>query len=430
MTPRTPESPFSIRSYDDSPRPLEYNRNLVPVRPIRNQDFGSGSSGSAGGGNLGGSSRNSSFTTAFNYLTPRPLRQYSNESQNSTHSMGYEQEQGNYKSPSREKKEKSRDFVDHQQALNIFRVSDTNLENFPTSSDGPKIIKTNINLINPFISRMSGRIQAEEYTEEVARSTVKTLTMTHDDHAVSDIVEHRRLSAEQRNANFDSRRNGMIDLLISPTTPINTAGDPFSDALISLTDDVKNQQQLQKVDVVELVAKTEQMKLNEGAGTSTGLASKVQLSNGSVNGTFRNVKSTGAIPKSISFDATADKADRGSSNYRRSEVIKISQPNSQNQPTGLFNKIKQGFKNRKGKSRHSVDETMNSEMMNGSPQRQPMFGGNSAIGFMDSTAETSDDILAKYRRKPSSSSDAATSDSTGSNNSSSLKSKSSDNENR
>ncbi|CAO1411751.1 unnamed protein product [Diamesa serratosioi] len=409
--------------------------SMTPLRPIRNQDFGSGSSGSAGGGNPG-SSRNSSFTAAFNYLAtppalhPRPLRQHSNESQNSTHSMGYEQEQAKYKSPSREKKEKSRDFVEHQQALNIFRVSDSNLENFPTSIDGSKIIKTNVNLINPFISRMSGRIQAEEYTEEVTRSTVKTLTMTHDDHAVSDIVEHRRLSAEQRNANFDSRRNGMIDLLASPTTPINTAGDPFSEALISLTDDIKNQQQQQKVDVVELVTKTEQIKLNEGAGTSSGTASKVHLSNGSVNGTFRNGKSTGAIPKSISFDATADKADRISSNYRRSEVIKISQPNSQNQPTGLFNKIRQGFKNRKGKSRHSVDETMNSEMINGSPHRQTMFAGNAAISFMDSTAESSDDILAKYRRKPSSSSDAATSDSTGSNNSSSLKSKSSDNENR
>lgn len=435
LTPRTPESPFSIRSYDDSPRPLEYNRNLVPVRPIRNQDFGSGSSGSATGGNPG-SSRNNSFTTAFNYLAtppalhPRPLRQHSNESQNSTHSMGYEQEQAKYKSPSREKKKESRDFVEQQQALNIFRVSDSNLENFPTSSDGSKIIKSNVNLINPFISRMSGRIQAEECAEEVTRSTVKTLTMTHDDHAVSDIVEHRRLSAEQRNANFDSRRNGMIDLLASPTTPINTAGDPFSDALISLTDDVKNQQQQQKVDVVELVAKTELLKLNDGAGTSSGTTSKVQLSNGSVNGTTRNGKSTGTIPKSISFDATADKADRESSNYRRSEIIKISQPNSQNQPIGLFNKIRQGFKNRKGKGRQSADESMNSEMMNGSPHRQSMFAGNGTSGFMDSTAETSDDILAKYRRKPSSSSDAATSDSTGSNNSSSLKSKSSDNENR
>lgn len=217
-------------------------------------------------------------------------------------------------------------------------------------------------------------------------------------------VETRRLSDEQRSVSYDSRRNGMIDLMSSPA---EISANPFE---ASLTDDVKQQQVMKanSIDENELSVKVENLKLNSEAAPST---SKV------ANGSVKNGKSTGAIPKSISFDSTADKVER--SHNRRSELAKV----QQNQSTGFLSKIRQGFKSRKsGKGRHSTDEAFCSDLMaNGSP-----------INLAGFVAEdmTSDDILAKYRRKPSSSSDAATSDSTGSNNSSSLKSKSSDNENR
>lgn len=69
------------------------------------------------------------------------------------------------------------------------------------------------------------------------------------------------------------------------------------------------------------------------------------------------------------------------------------------------------------------------DLLNGLSQNE-IFGMNGGGQINNGTLETSDDILAKYRRKPSSSSDAANSDSTGSNNSSSFKTQNSDNENR
>ena len=216
-------------------------------------------------------------------------------------------------------------------------------------------------------------------------------------------VETRRLSDEQRSVSYDSRRNGMIDLMSSPA---EISANPFE---ASLTDDVKQLVlKANSIDENELSVKVENLKLNSEAIPST---SKV------TNGSVKNGKSTGAIPKSISFDSTADKVER--SQNRRSELAKV----QQNQSTGFLSKIRQGFKSRKsGKGRHSTDEAFCSDLMaNGSPIN--------LAGFVTDDM-TSDDILAKYRRKPSSSSDAATSDSTGSNNSSSLKSKSSDNENR
>lgn len=399
LTPRTPESPFSLRSSDDSPRPGVDSSgrfgDFMRPRP-QNRDFGA-----SRGGNPA-----SSFSSAFNYLAtplsslqPRPLRQHSNESQSST---GFEERSDlKHKSPSREKKA-AKEFMEQQQTLSVFRVSDPNLENF--SSEPGKVIKTSVNLINPFATSMSGRMMQEQ-----EKPLIEDL----------DQVEHRRLSDEQRSVSYDSRRNGMIDLMSSPIVLTAPSSNPFD---VSLTDDVKQQQMMKanSIDVDgDLSAKTENLKLSESTpSTSTGAIAKIP------NGSVKNGKSTGAIPKSISFDSTADKAERN--HNRRSELGKL----PQNQSTGFLSKIRQGFKSRRGKGRHSVDETMASELLlNGSPSRILNLGNGS--GFIEQPpAESSDDILAKYRRKPSSSSDAATSDSTGSNNSSSLKSKSSDNENR
>jgi hypothetical protein len=333
----------------------------------------------------------SSTFASFNYLAtpqsstlqPRPLRQHSNESQSSIQSS---EQESKHKSPSREKKP-IKEFIEQQQPLSVFRVTDPNLENFTTTSvvnarssttptTSNHVIKTSVNLINPFINEKS------EETE----------------------VEHRRLSDEQRSVSYDSRRNGMIELIGNSSNFGNNQVDEVKQSIIKAN----------SIDIDgDLCVKTENLKLNEGtSSSSTGAIAKIQ------NGGVKNHKATGAIPKSISFDSTADKAERNQ--HRRSEGAR----HNQQQPSGIFSKIRQGFKKKGKQSRHSVDDAMNPDLLNGSPHR------NLANGFAEAHVDSTDEILAKYRRKPSSSSDAANSDSTGSNNSSSLKSKSSDNENR
>lgn len=392
ITPRTPDSPFSFKSLEDSPRavlePIPKPGEILRSRPHHHHPVGSSRI----------AAQFSSTFATFNYLAtpqsstlqPRPLRQHSNESQSSIQSS---EQESKHKSPSREKKP-VKEFIEHQQPLSVFRVTDPNLENFttttvnnnarPSASSTNHVIKTSVNLINPFITPLK---------DVVAEKT-------------EDQVEHRRLSHEQRSVGYDSRRNGMIDLLGSGTLPAfeATSGDVKQNIVKANSIDIDG----------DLCTATENLKLNE-AGTSsssTGAIAKIQ------NGSVKNHKATGAIPKSISFDSTADKAERNQ--HRRSEGNR----HSHHQPSGIFSKIRQGFK-KKGKqqSRHSIDDVMNSELLKGSR--------NIANGFADIIqVDSTDEILAKYRRKPSSSSDAATSDSAGSNNSSSLKSKSSDNENR
>lgn len=348
LTPRTPESPFSLRSTYDSPRQIEHPRRGL------NRGTPSGS-------------------FSLNYLStpsmphhhhhqPRPFRQHSSESQSSVATDEPP------KSPMREKKI-VREFID-QQPLSVFRGINESFE-----EQNSKVIRTCVDLINPFASESDSTIDED--------------------------VERRRLSEEERSMNFDSRRNGMINVRSASNLPVNQG---------SMTDDVKQQQiiKAKSIDVdSDLAAKIENLKLDPAASTSsTGAISKIP------NGSVKNSKSTGAIPKSISFDSTADKAERNSN--RRSQASSVGNG-------GIFNKIKQGLR-RKNRGRHNPDDPI--EFLNGSPS-------HSTHGFAAPIPiETSDDILAKYRRKPSSSSDAATSDSNGSNNSSSMKSKSSDAENR
>ncbi|XP_044756582.1 GTPase-activating protein and VPS9 domain-containing protein 1 isoform X2 [Coccinella septempunctata] len=104
--------------------------------------------------------------------------------------------------------------------------------------------------------------------------------------------------------------------------------------------------------------------------------------------TTRTSSSTGAIPKSISFDISADKGDKYSGDDHRSKR------------GGFFGKLRMGFRNRRGKSfRNSDDLRMENEEEAasgsgcGSGKSQPLqvkFGNN-----MDS----SEQILEKYRTK-------------------------------
>lgn len=163
-------------------------------------------------------------------------------------------------------------------------------------------------------------------------------------------VQHRKNAAIQRNSDFDSRRNG-----ISSKVVINS--------------DLPN------------------VKQPEGIVFD-------YINNAKLDAIITNAKcvrsSSGAIPKSISFDATADKNEQYSPNRKG----------------GIFNKIK-GFANMKGR-RNRLN--MDHQHINLSKNSE-----NEEKGFL---GETTDDILGKYRRKVSTSSDPASSESAGSNSSS------------
>lgn len=147
---------------------------------------------------------------------------------------------------------------------------------------------------------------------------------------------------------------------------------------------------------------------------SLNLNNEVLENNGDVefndDGASKPNRYTGAIPKSISFDSSADKNDR--SYLRRPDATRSN-------GTSFFNKIKQGFKNRHSKKRGGQDEFTNGngrsnssvgiDGADGTIAATNGFHGNEAISFFD----TSEDILAKYRRKISSSSEATNSDSVG-----------------
>ncbi|XP_014203892.1 GTPase-activating protein and VPS9 domain-containing protein 1 isoform X2 [Copidosoma floridanum] len=122
------------------------------------------------------------------------------------------------------------------------------------------------------------------------------------------------------------------------------------------------------------------------------------------------LSSTGAIPKSISFDMTAERGDK--------ELL----DDEQKAKRGFFNKLKQSLgRNRRGKSLRGSDELARC-YDRGLSDSGNEFGGSGGsdgrhrlrrIMSEDTTStcsinsDTTDDILAKYRRKPSTNSDTA-----------------------
>lgn len=225
------------------------------------------------------------------------------------------------------------------------------------------------------------------------------------------VVEHRRTSNDQRTASVDGRRNAMSahqarqaasisyenhEIITQKTSTLQIVASVDSSA----TDDDKTNQQNEFL----LIQKTMSLNLN-----NDGLENSVD---GEFNddGAGKPSRYTGTIPKSISFDSSADKNDR--SYLRRPDTTRSN-------GTSFFNKIKQGFKNRHSKKRGGQDEFSNGngrgngaagmDGSDGTIAATNSFHGNDGISFFD----TSEDILAKYRRKISSSSEATNSDSVG-----------------
>ncbi|XP_062559945.1 receptor-mediated endocytosis protein 6 homolog isoform X2 [Armigeres subalbatus] len=233
-------------------------------------------------------------------------------------------------------------------------------------------------------------------------------------------VEHRRLSSEQRNAKFDSRRNGMIDILgnfsnslsfsqlrdksISYSLPNASKINPFEirnrrPETSSMTREpktnssknaAKSNNHLSPLDVEQ-----KSTFFAEDKHRKQTTESKSTNSNSSASKTSGKI--TGTIPKSISFDSSADKMNRNESNANKlSDVSRYSESSKTN--ASFFSKIKLGFKNRRSTN---VSKQQFNYSINGQNDSFSALSKN----MMDNSFDTTEDILAKYRRKSSTSSE-------------------------
>ncbi|KAG5321351.1 GAPD1 protein, partial [Pseudoatta argentina] len=110
--------------------------------------------------------------------------------------------------------------------------------------------------------------------------------------------------------------------------------------------------------------------------------------------------STGAIPKSISFDMTAERGDK--------ELLDDDQKNKR----GFFGKLKMTLRNRRGKAIRGADDRYFDREAGGDGvdmcrHRLRRIMSEDVTSSGNVAGDTTDDILAKYRRKPSAASDTA-----------------------
>ncbi|XP_019699609.1 receptor-mediated endocytosis protein 6 homolog isoform X3 [Harpegnathos saltator] len=110
--------------------------------------------------------------------------------------------------------------------------------------------------------------------------------------------------------------------------------------------------------------------------------------------------STGAIPKSISFDMTAERGDK--------ELLDDDQKNKRS----FFGKLKLSLRNRRGKAIRGTDDRCYDREGGGDGvdicrHRLRRIMSEDVTSASNVAGDTTDDILAKYRRKPSATSDTA-----------------------
>lgn len=367
------------------------------------------------------------------FLTPSSNnRQNSIESSNSEISSNFDRDEKKLFDYRKQTKE----YVENTPIIRDFKPYDEQNNNQYSNYDqltSVNVIKTSTNLINPF---------------DVNENDTPTLNYTHnnspvkkfDDEMSDELVEHRRLSSEQRNATFDGRRNGIIEFSATSSNSSSTTSN-LTTTIISRTVTTSTRTSTSRV-----TNNYENHEIMIAPSTSTPVVQKEE--NGDENGATGtnqpddelllvkktssltiSAKSTGAIPKSISFDSSADKIARNSNNpnnhMKRSESTRTN--------SGFFNKIKQGFKNRRPKfqSLHDIETSRDFNLAPSTAASTSAAGmqfNSEIMNLNNNFADTTEDILAKYRRKASSSSEAAASDSTGSNLSSKSNKSSSDTE--
>uniref|UniRef100_A0A1Q3FM27 Receptor-mediated endocytosis protein 6 homolog n=1 Tax=Culex tarsalis TaxID=7177 RepID=A0A1Q3FM27_CULTA len=268
-------------------------------------------------------------------------------------------------------------------------------------------------------------------------------------------VEHRRLSSEQRNAKFDSRRNGMMDYLGNFSSSFNFEDDFMGKDITSfrsingMHEDTTNYHKTAESELEtassshtkmgQTVAKESLLHFEDDFASRSGdQQNKMDTlnptsSNSSVT-RFSGKAMPGTITKSISFDSSADKNSRSGTGNASSALEMNRSSDGLKTHSGFFTKIKLGFKNRRSvnvnnKLRFSYNNNGHIISLSNcdafpSSSSAPMTNNsnNEILLSNETTLHSVEDILSKYRRKTSSSSETATSDST-SNNSSSSKSK-------
>nr|XP_033321965.1 GTPase-activating protein and VPS9 domain-containing protein 1 [Megalopta genalis] len=115
------------------------------------------------------------------------------------------------------------------------------------------------------------------------------------------------------------------------------------------------------------------------------------------------IMSSGAIPKSISFDMTAERGDK--------ELLDDDQKNKRS----FFGKLKMSLRNRRGKAIRGTDDAISrcydreagGDGVDVGRHRLRRIMSEDVTSSCNVTIDSTDDILAKYRRKPSVASDTA-----------------------
>lgn len=324
-----------------------------------------------------------------------------------------------------------------------FSMNDFLRENAPTHAMERRIeenvVKTSTDIINPFADDLG--VQSANTAELRHNDSTQSASYS-DEH-----VERRRISNEQRNASFDGRRNGISFSNVTTTNSSITVATVkrFAKSLnyenheiiakskasnlqmlqSSATDDDKNKQQ----DEFLLVQKTMSMSLKD---TPIAIGPSPTESNAEVftvdatiaedSANKASAKYTGAIPKSISFDASADKNGNG-----RKFESPITSPfhhqhnhsNARHNGNGFFSKIKKGFRRNAKLPRATFEDytalPLPIENTNGAVGNSIFIANSQKASLNENGFNDTEDILEKYRRKISSSSEATNSDSLGNN---------------
>lgn len=331
--------------------------------------------------------------------------------------------QQNYKSSN----DRASSFLAQKSAMRRQNSAESSISNQSYSLDEARALK-----VETGTKQSKDLIDFGDFQEEQGAAA----TPTEDVEAFNQVV-HRRVSSDQRSTAFDGRRNGVKDpkantsssifhkfenheVVIrrvnsaTTTTTIRNISTVSSSIIDSpLTDDLKTQRQQQQQQqnnlMDEICEKTEELNLNNIQTSTPSTSSQAT----------KPTKATGAIPKSISFDASADKSmvDRRRRAQQQESLGMRSQGSS-----GILNKIKSGFRlsrnnNSSKNNRSTTSEDSSRNVSFGAASEnveilEPVNDQNGAVG--GGAFDISEDILEKYRRKASSEgSEATNSDSTG-----------------
>lgn len=293
------------------------------------------------------------------------------------------------------------------------------------------VVKTSTDIINPF---------ADDLGQGSSVPELRHGERNHNAPFTEELVEHRRISNEQRTASFDGRRNGIS------FSSANTGNNSITVASVqrfakslnyenhqiiaktkasnirlmssSATDDDKNKQQ----DEYLLVQKTISMSLKDPPIMSGPLPNETNAAVFAAEAPVTEepipkptAKYTGAIPKSISFDASADKNvnDRKFESPNTSPFHQPIHSNGRQNGHGFFSKIKNGFRRNPKLPRPTFEDYTVAPLLNENTTNGIV---SNSIFISSANGETdTEDILEKYRRKISTSSEATNSDSIGHN---------------